>query len=158
MAFNTFITSFLFGLILLLIENPSHAQEDIKSAMLEEVNKIRAEGCKCGSDDKPPVHPLEWSEQLEKAASKHADDMLRNNYFSHTGSDKSVVDDRVENTGYQWTAIGENIAKGQKNAEDVVAGWKNSPGHCSNIMDAGFAEMGAAHKGSYWVLVFANRR
>ena len=59
--------------------------------------------------------------------------------------------------------MGENIAYGPKSAEEVVQGWLSSPGHCENIMDPRFAEMGIAYapgrasrRGLYWVQVLAD--
>ena len=49
-------------------------------------------------------------------------------------------------------------------AEEVVQGWLDSPGHCENIMDPRFAEMGIAYaaghakRGLYWVQVLAAPR
>jgi uncharacterized protein YkwD len=47
-------------------------------------------------------------------------------------------------------------------AEVVVNGWLDSPGHCSNIMDTQYTEMGIAYlvnrksdAGIYWTQVFA---
>ena len=40
--------------------------------------------------------------------------------------------------------VGENIAFGPESAEEAVAGWMASPGHCANIMDPRFREMGVA--------------
>ena len=37
---------------------------------------------------------------------------------------------------------GENIALGPESAEEVVAGWLASPGHCANIMDDRFQHIG----------------
>ena len=51
---------------------------------------------------------------------------------------------RVTEAGYRWSAVGENIAAGQKSVDEVVAGWLSSPGHCANIMKAEFTAMGAA--------------
>ena len=60
--------------------------------------------------------------------------------------------------GYQEKLVGENIAYGPKTAEEVVQGWLDSPGHCENIMDPRFAEMGiafaagrASRRGLFWV-------
>jgi len=46
---------------------------------------------------------------------------------------------------YQEKLVGENIAYGPKTADEVVQGWLDSPGHCANIMDPRFAEMGIAY-------------
>jgi len=46
--------------------------------------------------------------------------------------------------GYAWSALGENIAAGQSTVEIVVDGWMKSDGHCANLMNANFREIGAA--------------
>lgn len=33
-----------------------------------------------------------------------------------------------------WTSLGENVASGYRDGEDVVTGWMNSPGHRENIL------------------------
>ena len=87
------------------------------------------------------------------------------NFFSHTGSDGLTVGDRVVNGGYDWSAVGENIAAGQQTIDIVMAAWLDSPGHCANIMDSAYTEFGAASysvNGSdypiYWTQVFARPR
>jgi uncharacterized protein YkwD len=64
----------------------------------------------------------------------------------------------VRAVGYHEKLVGENIAYGPKSVEEVVQGWLDSPGHCENIMDPRFAEMGialaqgrASRHGLYWV-------
>jgi uncharacterized protein YkwD len=52
--------------------------------------------------------------------------------------------DRVNATGYAWTMLGENIAAGYATANAVMDGWVASPGHCANLMNSGFAEVGVA--------------
>jgi uncharacterized protein YkwD len=91
--------------------------------------------------------------------------MWDNNFFSHTGSDGLSVGDRVTNTGYVWTAIGENIAADQPTIDIVMKAWLDSPGHCANIMSASHMEIGAASyavSGSdypiYWTQDFAMPR
>lgn len=51
---------------------------------------------------------------------------------------------------------GENIARGQSSAEDVVTQWMTSPGHRANILDKYFNRMGAGECDGYWVQLFAN--
>ncbi|HCJ28080.1 MAG TPA: hypothetical protein DHV63_01935, partial [Pseudomonas sp.] len=60
---------------------------------------------------------------------------------------------------------GENIAAGQGSAEQAVSSWLASPGHCQNIMNPGFTEMGAAYATNprsaatiYWTQVFGTPR
>ena len=45
-------------------------------------------------------------------------------------------------TGYAWSGLGENIAAGYPGIEAVLAGWMGSDGHCANIMNATFNQVG----------------
>lgn len=108
------------------------------------------------------LSPLEQSAQLQKAAQDHANDMAKQNYFSHIGINGSTLASRVSATGYPWSALGENIARGQSEATTVVTGWMQSPGHRGNILDPSFREMGVGYaqgsSGPYWVQVFGSSR
>ncbi|NJL74240.1 MAG: CAP domain-containing protein [Saprospiraceae bacterium] len=126
-------------------------------AMLSEVNSLRANGCKCGSTNMPPVGDVVWNEQLAEAAQRHADDLVKHNIFSHIGSDRSEVKDRVNDAGYDWTTVGENVAKGYNTVEGVVSGWQSSEGHCKNMMNNSFKEVGIAQNGVIWVQVLASK-
>jgi uncharacterized protein YkwD len=50
---------------------------------------------------------------------------------------------------------GENIARGQGTAEEVMVQWMNSPGHRANILEKSFNRMGAGECDGYWVQLFA---
>jgi uncharacterized protein YkwD len=127
------------------------------NVMLQEVNKVRGQSCKCGNERQSAAPPLVWDDKLERAAQRHANDMARKKFFSHTGSDKSTVSSRVDKEKFVWMLVGENLADGYKSEADVVAGWMTSPGHCKNIMNPEFTHMGVAvsKDGRYWVQVFA---
>jgi len=127
-----------------------------KTVMLQLVNDARKKGCNCGKTYYAPVLALTWNNQLEKAAYNHTNDMFRNKYFSHTGSDGSASSERITSAGYNFRYYGENIAQGYSTEKDVVAGWLSSPGHCANIMNKNFKEMGAANVGDYWTQDFGN--
>lgn len=122
------------------------------------VNQYRTEGCRCGSTYMPPVAPITWNDKLAIAAQNHANDMERNRHFSHTGSNGSSLSDRIEAAGYHWSAIAENISYGYSNIEAAVRGWINSRGHCKNMMNANYTEMGGARAGTYWVQTFGRSR
>ncbi len=68
--------------------------------------------------------------------------MAQRKYFEHRGSDGSQPKDRVRRAGYQSRLTGENIAYGPELAREVVAGWLANPGHCANIMDSRFEDIG----------------
>jgi uncharacterized protein YkwD len=102
--------------------------------------------------------PLKFSRKLADAAMAHAKDMAEHHTLDHTGSDKSTVGVRVKREEYPYIIVGENIADGQHEVDDVMTLWMESPGHRANIL-ADFTEMGAARvkdsKGiNYWCVDF----
>ncbi|WP_426103576.1 CAP domain-containing protein [Massilia sp. TSP1-1-2] len=113
-------------------------------AILAAVNAARAAPRTCGKQQFDAAAPLAWNNALAQAAFSHSSDMAEQRYFSHQGKDGRQVAQRATQAGYGWRLIGENIAAGQDSAADAVASWLDSPGHCVNIMNPGFTEMGAA--------------
>jgi uncharacterized protein YkwD len=128
-----------------------------KTVLLQLVNDTRKKGCNCGGTYYAPVPAVTWNDQLEKAAWIHSNDMFQKKYFSHSGSDGSGSGERINNVGYSWKYYGENIAFGYSTEKEVVDGWLSSTGHCSNIMDGNFKEMGVAKVGEYWTQDFGSR-
>jgi uncharacterized protein YkwD len=129
---------------------------------LELVNEARARGTRCGTREFAPAPPLTLSSTLASVASGHAADMAEHDYFEHEDLGGHSPADRVRAVGYREKLVGENIAYGPESVEDVVKGWLDSPGHCANIMDPRFEQMGFAYAtgrgsrpGLYWVQVFA---
>ena len=132
--------------------------------VLDLVNRARATRRSCGNRNFNAARPLRWNDSLAEASQVHADDMARYNYFSHSGRDGSDPAQRVERAGYRYRSTGENIAAGQMKPEDAVAGWIKSPGHCANLMNPAFTEMGVAYAvdpasemGVYWSQAFGTR-
>jgi uncharacterized protein YkwD len=83
--------------------------------------------------------------RLADAALVHALDMALFDYMSHTGSDGTNPADRALEAGYEYVAIGENVAAGFPTAAEVVAAWMGSPGHRANILGASFAQLGVGY-------------
>ena len=133
--------------------------------VLQLVNQARRSPRRCGDAAFQPAGPLKWNSILAAAASRHAEDMAKNNYFAHEGRDGSTPAQRVQATGYRYRMTGENIAAGPTRAEEAVEGWIKSPPHCANLMNAGYTEMGAAYAvdassefGVYWAQSFGTPR
>jgi uncharacterized protein YkwD len=131
---------------------------------LQLVNDVRARGTHCGDELFGPAPPVTLSGTLAGVALGHASDMADKNYFEHVDPAGQSPADRVRAVGYSEKLVGENIAFGPKSVDEVVQGWLDSPGHCENIMDPRFAEMGLglaagrAKRGLYWVQVLAEPR
>lgn len=94
-----------------------------------------------------------------------ARDMAERHYFDHHDSGGRSMTARL--TGFKYTdysALGENIAMGQRTPQEVVACWMNSPGHRANILCSDFSEIGVGYvpasaqgSGGYWVQDFGSR-
>jgi uncharacterized protein YkwD len=137
--------------------------DGIKQEMLAAINAARSAPRTCGTTTMPAVSPLSWNDGLSAAALRHSLDMAANLALDHTGSDGSTPGDRITQAGYMWRSCGEDIASGYPTVSGVVSAWLASPGHCVIIMDAGFADIGAAYDiGSnsqrYWTLDLARPR
>lgn len=120
-------------------------------------NSARAQARTCGSVSTPAVPALEkWNPKMQQAAQKHADDMTRNNFFSHTGSDGSDADSRNKSFGYTGLTVVENAAAGFRSPQAVMNAWMQSQGHCLGIMAELARSVALAQSGKYTVMVFGD--
>ncbi|MFN3396216.1 MAG: CAP domain-containing protein [Thermodesulfovibrionales bacterium] len=127
--------------------------------LIKMLNRKRVSGGACGDRFYRPSNPLKWDKRLAKAASVHASDMAEGDRLSHNGRDGSDPGERIRSAGYRWKAFGENIGEGYRTPDDIFRAWMKSEGHCKNIMNPLFKDVGASRiingKKTYWVLVFA---
>jgi uncharacterized protein YkwD len=136
------------------------SDSSIRARVVALVNDARSNGRRCGRERFAAAPALGVSRELNEAAAAHARDMARKKFFEHRGSNGSQPKDRVLRAGYRPRLTGENIAYGPESAEEAVAGWLASPGHCANIMDPRFEDMGVGlatgrKRGQiYWVQEF----
>jgi uncharacterized protein YkwD len=93
--------------------------------------------------------PLKLNARLSAAATAYAADLVKGQYFSHTGRDGSTIRTRLDRAGYLprnggW-AIGENLAWGTgalATPASIMRAWMNSPGHKENILNPEYREIG----------------
>jgi uncharacterized protein YkwD len=144
-------------------EPPTSTLAAYQQEVLDLTNQARAAGATCGGVRYAPVGPVTAEPRLARAAVAHAVSMAGEDYFSHTGSDGSSAGDRISAQGYRWRTWGENIAAGYPTPSAVVRGWLASAGHCRNLMNGAFTQLGVGYGtdagstyGSYWVQVFAS--
>ncbi|NEQ63513.1 MAG: CAP domain-containing protein [Moorea sp. SIO4A1] len=114
---------------------------------------------------KAGLPPLQLSAELSQAAQLHAEDMVRNGFFSHTGSDGSKISDRAKAAGYLYSYVGENIAAGNPTPAQTIRQWMGSTGHRRNILKPQYQEIGFGYVSDpsspyrhYWVQVFGSPR
>jgi uncharacterized protein YkwD len=118
---------------------------DFQAAMLARINQYRAAGANCRTAGTyAPAPPLVWNTRLVQAAAAHSTDMATRNYFSHISLDGRTLVERIEATGYARHSLGENIAAGHPTVHAVVDGWMASDGHCANLMNPAFRDVGLA--------------
>lgn len=117
------------------------SRSDLAAQVVQQVNEARA---------KQGLGILRVDSELVRAAAVRAGEIVR--AFGHTrpdGSNWSTV---------SASAYGENIAKGQRTADKVMAAWMSSSGHRENILRASFGSIGVCAYVSggvtYWVQLF----
>lgn len=104
--------------------------------------------------------PLSEQSQLTQAARQHSEDMACSQFFSHVSPTNGDVVRRVTLIGYDYSAIGENIAAGYDSPESIIQAWMESTGHRANILNSTFTQIGVGFvmvEGSasytYWTLL-----
>jgi uncharacterized protein YkwD len=135
----------------------------LEEEILQIVNQRRSEGANCGSEGVfGPATPLAMQPALRCAARVHSKDMVDRDFFSHTNPSGESPWDRFVNAGYSFSWAGENIAAGNSTPEATMAQWMSSDGHCANIMNSAFNDIGVGYYpggsyGFYWTQGLASQ-
>ncbi len=99
---------------------------------------------------------LYYDYNLNDAARFHTQDMLDNDFFSHTSFDGTSFFDRVARFYGESGYVGENIAMGYGDVyAAIMYGWMCSDGHRSNIMLPDYNELGTGVLGVHYTQDFA---
>ncbi len=132
--------------------------------LLEEVNRVRATAHQCAGKAFAAAPPLSWNATLASLAESHSRAMANGNFFGHLDREGRTPGDRAELAGYPGAPVGQNIAAALDRLRQIVEGWLASPGHCTNLMNPRFSELGAAYAvdpqsdaGIYWVGMFGGQ-
>ncbi|CCO07398.1 Allergen V5/Tpx-1 family protein [Desulforamulus hydrothermalis Lam5 = DSM 18033] len=87
------------------------------------------------------LQPLAYDAKLTELARLKAQDMIVNNYFSHTSPTYGTPFEMMKNAGVTYRYAGENLA----GAPDVNTAHKNlmnSPSHKANILKPEYTKVG----------------
>jgi hypothetical protein len=127
---------------------PLRVEKEVPEAYLTRAGVIQwtnAQRAKYG------LPPLKENPRLDVSAELKVQDMFEKQYFAHLSPSGEGVKDLVEIAGYEYIAIGENLALGNfRNDEALVQGWMDSPGHRANILNPGYQDIGVAvQKGQF---------
>lgn len=101
------------------------ADTDRENNLLQQINQVRS---------RKNLQPLAVDSRLSEAAYLHSLDMAQNDFFSHQGSDGSNAAQRIEQQGYDWRFVAENLSCGLAEPALVLQEWMNSPEHRKNIL------------------------
>jgi len=85
------------------------------------------------------INPL-----LTKAAYAKAENLLKNDYFSHNSPDGKKFSAWVREADYTYTVVGENLAMGFSSNEAIINAWMQSPKHRENILRPEYNDIGLA--------------
>jgi len=121
---------------------PLRAIEEAPESFLTQAGVIKRTNLQ---REKYGLPPLKESPELNASAVIKTQDMLAKQYVSHLSPLGEGVADLVKRVGYQFIDLGENLALGNfQDDEILVQGWMDSPGHQANILSLQYQEIGAA--------------
>ena len=83
------------------------------------------------------LNALKNDNEVQRVARIKAQDMVDNNYFSHTSPTYGSPFDMLKSFKISYKTAGENIAANSSNSSAVTA-WMNSSGHKANILNSSF--------------------
>ncbi|WP_158712139.1 CAP domain-containing protein [Streptomyces rimosus] len=126
--------------------------EATRQAVIRLVNRERARaGCR----------PVRSHRTVTEAAQRHSGHMARDDSLSHRERGGSGPGNRLSAVGYDWRRAGEDIARGQRGAAEVVRDWARSPEHRVVLTDCAFRHAGVGidtgtdGRGPWWTLLLA---
>lgn len=132
------------------INVPAKQNSQVEQEVIKLVNQERA---------KAGLSPLKYDWELARVAKHKSQDMHDRNYFDHNSPTYGSPFSMMKSYGIKYKAAGENIAKGQRSAQQVVNAWMNSPGHRANILNKDFTHIGVGYvkDGHYWTQMFIKK-
>ncbi|MFD7663134.1 CAP domain-containing protein [Streptomyces sp. NPDC059788] len=133
----------------------AHVPRDVEATRAAVVRLVNRERARAG------CRPVRAHRTVTRAAQRHSDHMARDGSLSHRERGGSGPGSRLSAVGYDWRRAGENIARGQRGAAEVVRAWARSPEHRVVLADCTFrhagvgVNSGTADRGPWWTLLLA---
>lgn len=88
--------------------------------------------------------PLVLNDALNHSAAAKADDMLRQDYWSHVSPGGTQPWFFFSQAGYNYRHAGENLARDFPDASSAMTAWMASPTHRDNILSSKYVDVGIA--------------
>nr|WP_319693757.1 CAP domain-containing protein [Streptomyces sp. ME19-01-6] len=115
--------------------DPSTPESSEKAAARQVLALVNQERSKVGCE------PVTADPKLTQLAQDFTDDMALRGFFDHLDPDGDTPWERAEQVGI-LNLGGENIARGQQDAQAVMDSWMDSPGHRANILNCSYKTLG----------------
>ena len=99
---------------------------------------------------------------LNQLATVKVNDIITRNYFEHASPYYGYPWEMANYFDYEFTSLGENLAKNLTTSASVMKGWMASPKHKANILKQNYTHIGVAVKRDkagnfYWVQMFSSK-
>jgi uncharacterized protein YkwD len=118
------------------VTEPLRDLDTVRRAVLQRTNRAREE-------EGQRLVPVRENDELNRAAQRYAERMLAEGFYAHVAPDGGTPSERVAAVGYGPVLfLGENLAQGLFEPEEVVERWMNSSDHRRNILHPRAEEVG----------------
>lgn len=136
---------------------PNPSTMDVRAEVLRLVNAERA---------KLGIAAVTRNPALEGSAQAYADQMEHDGFFGHVDPNGKTLKDRIDAVEFysrdysadcqciKGYALAENLARGQRTAEEAVQAWMDSPSHRDAILGSDFTDLGVGVRSGVWVQHF----
>jgi uncharacterized protein YkwD len=131
----------LLGQLMIMINLVGHPSDQI----VHDINSER------GKEGLPALYQ---NKKLQDSATKKANDMVTNKYFSHTNTEGQLPWNLIKQSGYNYTKAGENLGRGYPNDADLIQAWMDSLKHKENILNPNYTDIGTGTADQYTVQHF----
>ena len=128
-----------------------------KVRLLDQLNALRAHGGVCSGEGRfGPGAPVSWNPALESVATAHSAWMAERGELVHVGRRGEGLGERARQADYRYERVGENVAMGFVEVDQVIEAWRQSAKHCINLLDPRFTEVALAcvraPNGPWWTI------
>jgi hypothetical protein len=135
LIFALLLKAAITGYLFFIFPNEAFMTEQMTKEILELTNADRAIN---------NIGQLTLDPALSAAALAKAEDMLKNEYFSHYSPDGKKPWDWISRAAYPYLLVGENLAMDFSTAKSAHDALMQSPSHRKNILNGTYREVGLA--------------
>ncbi len=128
---------------------PEKFKELVAQYVLDGTNSVRRE---YGLKD------LSLDSILMETAYRYAQEMSKNNHYSHISLQGKLPIDRAMDLWYPALGVGENIGQNFESINEALLDWKESEPHLQHIIDPKFTDIWVACVDGYRVVMFGAKK